>query len=178
MTAHDTAAIRDLKSKRSKCADVGNLDLSNVPESHEIIWLQWGDNGGDDDTWAQNNINDEDIPYVRADLAFSLCDALDEMRAELSTLRARGAEMRAALTEIANITERKKSCFPDAWREQIAACAECQRYKHHPIQQGICDDHRKPIYSQQDHDAHETKILGYRAQSIARAALAQKGTKP
>ncbi|MGN7867741.1 hypothetical protein [Paracoccus sp. 22332] len=98
---------------------------------------------------------------------------VSDLRADLSALRAREAEMRAALTEIANITERKKSCFPDDWREQIAACAECQRYKHHPIQQGICDDHRKPIYAQQDHDTHETKILGYRAQSIARAALSQ-----
>ena len=48
MTAPDTKSIRALKSKRSKCADVGNIDLSNVPESHETIWLQWGDNGGDD----------------------------------------------------------------------------------------------------------------------------------
>lgn len=52
MTIPDTKAIRALKSKRSKCADIGTLDLSNVPESHETIWLQWGYNGGDDDTWC------------------------------------------------------------------------------------------------------------------------------
>ena len=83
----DTAAIRALKPKRSKCADVGNRDLSNVPESHETIWLQWGDNGGDDDTWCADNINDEDVPYIRADLVFALCDEVDRMRAEIERLR-------------------------------------------------------------------------------------------
>ena len=79
MTAPDTAAIRALKSKRSKCADVGNIDLSNVPESHETIWLQWGDNGGDDDTWCVDNINDDDVPYIRADLVFALCDEIERL---------------------------------------------------------------------------------------------------
>ena len=88
MTSPDTKAIRALKSKRSKCADVGNLDLSNVPESHETIWLQWGDNGGDDDTWCASNVNDEDVPYIRADLVHSLCDALEDERAENARLRA------------------------------------------------------------------------------------------
>ena len=79
MTAPDTTAIRALKSKRSKCPDIGNIDLSNVPESHETIWLQWGDNGGDDDTWCADNINDEDVPYIRADLVFALCDEMDRL---------------------------------------------------------------------------------------------------
>lgn len=87
MTAPDTTAIRALKSKRSKCPDIGNIDLSNVPESHETIWLQWGDNGGDDDTWCADNINDEDVPYIRADLVFALCDEVDRMRAENKRLR-------------------------------------------------------------------------------------------
>lgn len=82
MTAPDITAIRALKSKRSKCADVGNLDLSDVPESHETIWLQWGDNGGDDNTWCADNIYDEDVPYIRADLVFALCDEVDRLRAE------------------------------------------------------------------------------------------------
>lgn len=89
----DTTAIRALKSKRSKCADVGNLDLSNVPESHETIWLQWGDNGGDYDTWCANNVNDEDIPYTRADLVYALCDALESERAEVERI---GRELNVA----------------------------------------------------------------------------------
>lgn len=84
MTAPETAAIRGLKSKRSKCADVGNIDLSNVPESHETIWLQWGGNG---DTWCADNIYDEDVPYIRADLVFALCDEVDRLRAENERLR-------------------------------------------------------------------------------------------
>ena len=79
--------------------------------------------------------------------------------------------LEAALREIAGIKEREKNCYPPDWREQIAACPECQRYKDHPIQRGICDDHRKPIYAQEDHNRHETKILGYRAMDIASAAL-------
>ena len=82
------------------------------------------------------------------------------------------ARLRAALEEIADITERKKSFFPVDWQDQIAACSECRRYKGHPIQNGICDEHRRPIYAQEDYDRHETKVLGYRAQDIARAALA------
>ena len=58
------------------------------------------------------------LPAGIADDILALCDALDDLQAELSALRARGAEMRAALTEIANITERKKSCFPDDWRDR------------------------------------------------------------
>ena len=111
MTTTDTRAIRDLQSKRSKCADVGNLDLSNVPESHETIWLQWGDNGGDDDTWCANNVNDEDVPYIRADLVHSLCDALDELRAENERLR-------SALTTI-NVGE--------GWAAQIARAILAQK---------------------------------------------------
>lgn len=80
-------------------------------------------------------------------------------------------ELVGALGEIADIKERKKDLYPSDWREQIAACPECQRYKNHPIQQGICDTHRRPIYAQQDYDRHETEILGYRAKDIARAAL-------
>jgi len=79
--------------------------------------------------------------------------------------------LRSALTEIAEISERKVSKYPPDWRAQIDACPECQRYKDHPIQRGICDTHRKPIYAQEDHDRHETQILGYRAQSIAKEAL-------
>ena len=86
MTTPDTKAIRALKPKRSKCPDIGNIDLSNAPESHETIWLQWGDNGGDDDTWCADNIDDEDVPYIRADLVFALCDEVDRLRAIIDNL--------------------------------------------------------------------------------------------
>ena len=66
----------------------------------------------------------------------------------------------------------KPFAFPTDWQEQIDACSECQRYKHHPIQQGICNTHRKPLYERKRHDRFEEKAIGYRAQSIAREAIA------
>lgn len=77
-----------------------------------------------------------------------------------------------ALEEIASLSERPYDKFPADWRDQIAACPECKRYADHPIQRGICDEHRKPLYAREDHDRHETAVLGYRAKSIARDALA------
>lgn len=61
--------------------------------------------------------------------------------------------------------------FPTDWHEQIAACSECQRYKDHPIQQGICNTHRKPLYQREHHDDHQQRTLIYRAQDLAREAL-------
>lgn len=102
------------------------------------------------------------------DIRIRIAEALRLQQAEI-------ARLTAALSEIANITERRESKYPADWHDQIAACPECRRYKDHPIQGGICDDHRKPIYEQEYHDRHETKILGYRAKDIARGALAKQG---
>lgn len=55
----------------------------------------------------------------------------------------------------------------------IDACEDCQRYKDHPIQRGICGTHRRPIWDREKHDAHEEKALGYRAKGIARDALSE-----
>ena len=75
-----------------------------------------------------------------------------------------------ALEEIKSL-EPRPFAFPSDWKEQIAACPECDRYKDHPIQQGICDYHRRPLYANKKHDEHEQKCLGYRAQEIARNTL-------
>lgn len=137
----------------------------------------WGDNvfgTGANDEWisvcrvkrddAQIEESQDAVDARRISRVPDMEDTILEQQAEIERLK-------AALREIADITERKKNCYPPDWREQIAACPECQRYKDHPIQRGICDDHRRPIYAQEEHDAHETKVLGYRAQDIARAAL-------
>ena len=51
----------------------------------------------------------------------------------------------AALREIADL-EPRPFVMPADWEEQIAACVECQGWaKNHPIQQGICDVHRRPL---------------------------------
>jgi hypothetical protein len=90
---------------------------------------------------------------------------------KVETLTARVEELEGALKEIIHLTERPADLFPSDWKEQIAACPDCQRYKDHPIQRGICDTHRRPIYATEAHSAHETRILGYRAKDIARAAI-------
>lgn len=68
--------------------------------------------------------------------------------------------------------------MPKDWSEQIAACPQCQRYKNHPIQQGICNDHRQPIWDRDKHDAFEARAIGHRAKSIARTALAALRAMP
>lgn len=104
-------------------------------------------------------------------------DTMNEAADEITRLRALNAELVEALKQITDLTERPADLFPADWKEQIAACPECQRYKDHPIQRGICDTHRKPIYANEAHNAHETRILGYRAKDIARAAIAKAERK-
>ncbi|MBI1620313.1 hypothetical protein [Aquamicrobium zhengzhouense] len=101
-------------------------------------------------------------------------DATSELEAENARLRGERDEARQALEEIRDLKERPYEEFPADWREQIAVCPECKRYADHPIQRGICDEHRRPLYAREDHDKHETKILGYRAKDIARDALARR----
>jgi len=79
--------------------------------------------------------------------------------------------LRAALEEIRDLKPREKELPADHW-DQIRACPECQRYAGHPVQQGICDAHRRPMWDREKHNAHEESILGYRAMEIARNALA------
>lgn len=63
--------------------------------------------------------------------------------------------------------------FPTDWSEQISACSECERYRDHPVQRGICDAHRRPLWDREKHDSREEKRLGYRAKEIARSALSR-----
>jgi hypothetical protein len=75
-----------------------------------------------------------------------------------------------ALEEIAAIEPKPFEGGLDA--AAIRACEECKRYEGHPVQLGICDTHRRPIWEREKHDSHEEKALGYRAKSISRDALA------
>lgn len=99
---------------------------------------------------------------------------LSEAEAALAAAEAKAARLETALVEIRDLRERPYTEFPSDWTAQIAACSECQSYRGHPIQQGICNQHRKPLYARDGHDAHETSILGIRARDIARAALEAK----
>jgi hypothetical protein len=93
-----------------------------------------------------------------------------EHHAALGAARAEATKAEGALRGIVAL-EPEPFDLPKDWREQIAACAECERYKRHPIQQGICNLHRRPLWDREKHEAFEEKRLGYRAKEIARAAL-------
>lgn len=86
-------------------------------------------------------------------------------------LRAENARLREALTAIRDIKPRPSPPLTQEWGDAIEACPECQRYKDHPIQQGICNEHRQPLWDRERHDADEIRVLGYRAKRIAYDAL-------
>lgn len=83
----------------------------------------------------------------------------------------RVAEAVEALREIAEL-EKGAFDFPADWSEQVRACVECQSYKDHPIQQGICNRHRQPLWAREAWEKSEDVRIGFRAKRIASAALA------
>lgn len=89
----------------------------------------------------------------------------------LPALLSRIEELEEGLRRIAD-WQPKPFDFPADWREQIDACAECKQYSGHPIQQGICDTHRRPLWNREKHDRNQEAVRGYQCQSIARDVLA------
>lgn len=85
-------------------------------------------------------------------------------------------EAEATLARIRDLEPEPFNGEPDDWSEQIAACPECQRYRDHPIQNGICDTHRQPIWARERHAEREEKRVGWRAKVIARDLLAKLST--
>lgn len=91
---------------------------------------------------------------------------------EIATLKARVAELVSGLVSIRDMEDRPYE-GPHFDPAAVDACPECQRYAGHPIQNGICDEHRRPFYARQKHDASEKGARGYRASSIARSLLSK-----
>jgi hypothetical protein len=54
-----------------------------------------------------------------------------------------------AFDSIRDYTDPDYADFPADWSAQIDACEECARWKGHPIQGGICDNHRRPLYARE-----------------------------
>ena len=94
----------------------------------------------------------------------------EQAEAALAAERERSERLRKALREIDGLVP-AAYIFPADWDEQIRACPECLRYKDHPIQLGICDEHRRPLWAREKHDAFERTAIGPRARLIAQAAL-------
>lgn len=114
--------------------------------------------------------DDENLTYIAAAnpaQVLALLDALDRLTSD-------NKRMREALKEIAELEPRQAEHKPDDWDAQVKACEECQRYAGHPIQRGICNTHRQPLWANQRHRDDENFALGHRAKSVARAALTSK----
>lgn len=58
-------------------------------EPHERLWLQWEGDGAGEVTWCQDAINEDDIEYVRADIAET------ELTATREAIEAAGAYLQA-----------------------------------------------------------------------------------
>lgn len=123
---------------------------------------------------ADNTVKAE--PLTTADPAVHqiayMQDTIDNLTAALSIEIEKREKAEGALREIIALDVRPFEGMPADWRQQIDACHECQGWaKNHPIQQGICDTHRRPLYVREKHDNNEVRALGYRSKDIARAAL-------
>jgi len=64
--------------------------------------------------------------------------------------------------------------MPADFESNIKACPECQGWaKNHPIQNGICGTHRRPLWDRERHDRFEREAIGPRCQSLAQRTLDQ-----
>lgn len=86
-------------------------------------------------------------------------------------LRERMEALLKGLREIQDI-EPASYAYPEGWQRQIDNCEECKSYADHPVQHGICNTHRQPIWNRERHDKDEERRMGWRAKSMARALLA------
>jgi len=100
-----------------------------------------------------------------------------ELQNIIRTHAARIAELEDGLREIAEMQARPFEGIPADWSDQVAACPECQQYKGHPIQHGICDSHREPLWAREKHNNHELGVgMRCRMVGIARDLLAPRGS--
>lgn len=97
-------------------------------------------------------------------------------RTAIPDLLAENERLLKTLADIADL-QPEPYAFPADWQDQIAACRECAQYKGHPIQQGICDTHRKPLWARDAHERNEVSRIGPRAQRLAREALYAAATE-
>ena len=111
-------------------------ELSDAPKT---IYLQWDGREGDDATWCVDQINDDDIMYIRADIAQ---DALrnqtaetigmmaernglrhveDTLAADVETLAAENAELRARLERAEAALEKIATLPPEQDNDTLQA---------------------------------------------------------
>lgn len=113
-----------------------------------------------------------DWSYTAQEVADALGEEVGDLDRTITRLKAEKAELVAGLVSIRDMEDRPYE-GPHFDRAAVDACPECQRYAGHPIQNGICDEHRHPLYAREKHDAFENEARGYRASSIARSLLSK-----
>jgi hypothetical protein len=102
-------------------------------------------------------------------------ELLEELETALAAQTAENARLREALESIIEMHPMDEFQFPGDWSAQIASCPECQGWaKNHPIQQGICDEHRKPLYEKEKYEKNQRLALPYRMKDMAAAALGKE----
>lgn len=126
-------------------------DASRSPEDRSI-----GPRGSSGPTWGEILAEEDRLK--------------DVLRKQRDAVKAEAKRLVEALEEIRDLKPEEYQ-FPADWSEQIEACEECQRYRDHPIQRGICDRHRRPIWDRESHESREEKRIGWRAKDVARQAL-------
>lgn len=125
--------------------------------------------------WRDAGQYDRQISYKEAEAnvrrAVACVNALSGISTE--AIEAGGVqELAEALREIRDMKPREYT-GPEFDREASDACPDCIKYQGHPIQQGICDEHRRPFYAREDHDKFEERAKGSRCYLIASAALSK-----
>lgn len=120
---------------------------------------------------AEGEVERLKVENVNLRIAFDMAsESREAFFRQLKAAEAQSDRLVEALERIRDLEQAPFEYPADMW-EQIAACEDCQRYKDHPIQRGICDTHRRPFWAREKHDDHEERRLGWSAKGIAREAL-------
>lgn len=160
-----TSRTEELERERDAARKLANTDFGTIAKGFVAKYNgEWPDSG------SLRHMVEADIGALISDTTYGIFLEYDSMKSRATAAEAVAARLREALTQIVELSEAPFK-FPVDWDQQIEACSECQRYKGHPIQRGICDTHRRPIYERERHDESEQKAIGYRAKTIARQAL-------
>ena len=155
------AAFSNGHENQEKNQDCGNRPICcgcNRHQRENSEWVVFSDK-----TWWH--------AFCAAEELFRQLAQRDERNA---ALEARVLRLERGLREIETLVPEPYQ-FPVDWDEQVASCADCRRFANHPIQQGICDTHRRPLWARDRHDANEEARLGYRAMKLARKVLEEAG---
>lgn len=94
-----------------------------MSEAPDRIWLQWGGPYGDN-TFCEDQINSDDVEYIRADLHQKALDRIEELEAEVGSLKKK--EIEEVMWRVNHIEELEAE--NKRQREALQKCADPHRY--------------------------------------------------